>query len=129
MAERSKAPVSGTGHLWRGFESHYCHVSFYHFSWNEREREEKDMQQQPPPLVLFLLLDKPFVLAVQRHTRPSERICHRVSIRESLSLFCEPRAREREKTNKVNNNISSRVAVGRFVAFLVELFVRFFFRN
>lgn len=28
MAERSKAPVSGTGHLWRGFESHYCQISF-----------------------------------------------------------------------------------------------------
>lgn len=28
MAERSKAPVSGTGHLWRGFESHYCQPSF-----------------------------------------------------------------------------------------------------
>ena len=49
MAERSKAPVSGTGHLWRGFESHYCHVSFYRRSrWNERRENERKKAIRPP---------------------------------------------------------------------------------
>ena len=93
-------------------------TSLFSISHGTREREEKRDAAAPPLSFSFFSSGKryhtPFVLAA-----PDREKGFAISFlfQSEKVFYCSPslaRAREREETNEVNNNISSRVAVGLF---------------
>ena len=89
----------------------------FSISHGTREREEKKTQQQHPPLPFSFFCSASISLAsvITRHCRNrADRVKGFVIALQSEKVFYCSANRAREETSKVNNNISSRVAVGLF---------------